>query len=409
MKGNSTTYYYNSNGVKLKKLFAYYKVDPMGGGITNAVRTTEYLDGFQYSLEDSGFSCVGCPSSQPILQFLPTAEGYYNFENNKYIYNYVDHLGNTRLSYFNNGNSVEVLEENNYYPFGLKHEGYNPLVGNPVYQYKYNGKELQETGMYDYGARFYMPDIGRWNIIDPLTEKHRRHSPYNYAVNNPIIFIDPDGKDIRFGNNIYSYQKNRDYSKIENEFEREVYKALDYLYSTNALNVTVGEGKNTKTVNIMDEMINDKKNTFTILEQTKKGEKNEFDANTKSVRFNPSEGIRFRKDGTKSTLETGNVGYNSPASRLGHEMIHGYNNFFDPEYGNRKRNSYSEKIDKSILTPDRVNIGFKNEEEEYTTITIGNQMNDKLHEDKRTNYGIIPYTTESVTSTKIKPPVTPSP
>lgn len=46
-----------------------------------------------------------------------------------------------------------------YYPFELKHQGYNSssLAGN-VYQYKYNGKELQETGMYDYGVRMYMPD-----------------------------------------------------------------------------------------------------------------------------------------------------------------------------------------------------------------------------------------------------------
>ncbi|WP_317125050.1 hypothetical protein [Chryseobacterium daecheongense] len=38
----------------------------------------------------------------------------------KYIYNYTDHLGNTRLSYLNNGLGAEIIEENNYYPFGLK-------------------------------------------------------------------------------------------------------------------------------------------------------------------------------------------------------------------------------------------------------------------------------------------------
>jgi RHS repeat-associated protein len=162
----NTSYIYRADGGKVKKIFGS--------------KITDYLDGFQYE--------------NAVLKFSPTSEGYFNFENNKYIYNYTDHLGNIRISYFNNGSGVEVLEENNYYPFGLKHEGYNGLAGNPSYQYKYNGKELQETGMYDYGARFYMPDLGRWGVVDPLAEKMTRHSPYNYAFNNPIRFVDPDGR-----------------------------------------------------------------------------------------------------------------------------------------------------------------------------------------------------------------------
>ncbi|MDQ0066042.1 RHS repeat-associated protein [Chryseobacterium lathyri] len=102
------------------------------------------------------------------------------------------------MSYTNNGSGAAIIEENNYYPFGLKHEGYNVLTGNPAYNYGYNGKELQkETGWSDFGARMYMSDIGRWGVVDALAEQMRRHSPYNYAFNNPIRFTDPDGNSPR--------------------------------------------------------------------------------------------------------------------------------------------------------------------------------------------------------------------
>ena len=89
--------------------------------------------------------------------------------------------------------TVSIVDESNYYPFGLKHEGYNAMAGNPSYQYKYNGKELQETGMYDYGARFYMPDIGKFGTIDRFSEKNPSIFIYHYAVNNPVMFIDKNG------------------------------------------------------------------------------------------------------------------------------------------------------------------------------------------------------------------------
>jgi|GEM_PF-578951 len=103
----------------------------------------------------------------------------------------------------NPAGSVEIVEENNYYPFGMRHKGYNDVLNlnkaNAIAQnYKYNGKELQDElglNMYDYGARNYDTAIGRWMNIDPLAENSRRWTPYNYAYNNPMYFIDPDGRE----------------------------------------------------------------------------------------------------------------------------------------------------------------------------------------------------------------------
>jgi RHS repeat-associated protein len=118
-----------------------------------------------------------------------------------YVYQYKDHLGNVRLSYKNTsttGVNLQIVEENNYYPFGLKHKGYNNVITGRDHKYGFGGKEEQdELGLewMDFHARNYDPALGRWMNIDPLAEKNHESSAYTYVNNNPILFLDPDGKD----------------------------------------------------------------------------------------------------------------------------------------------------------------------------------------------------------------------
>jgi RHS repeat-associated protein len=181
----SITYIYNANGQKVEK---YLHTSSQG----YIPVISYYCGAFQYIFRENYADYV------TKLQFITTSEGYVKHTAGvySYVFNYTDHLGNVRLSYGLNANVLTIFEESNYYPFGLKHKGYNSNNLQANYKYKYNGKEFQDElglNMYDYGARNYDPTLGRWMNIDPLAEIYRRWSPYNYCVDNPLRFIDPDG------------------------------------------------------------------------------------------------------------------------------------------------------------------------------------------------------------------------
>ncbi|MCK8523270.1 DUF6443 domain-containing protein [Aquimarina sp. D1M17] len=174
------TYIYDATGAKQKKIVTD------GSSVTN----TEYAGGYLYK--------------NNTLEFISMAEGYIEPNNSNgfdYVYQYTDNVGNIRLSYKDaNGNGTisqdEILEENNYYPFGLKHKGYNTLVSstNTALNFKYNGVELEEGlgfNLYEMEVRQYDPTIARWTGIDPVT--HHSMSTYNSFDNNPVYWADPSG------------------------------------------------------------------------------------------------------------------------------------------------------------------------------------------------------------------------
>lgn len=83
-----------------------------------------------------------------------------------------------------------------YYPFGLTFNSYQRENSTPQ-DYKYNGKELQDEldlGWLDYGARMYMPELGRFGVTDLKADIYNFQTPYAYAANNPVKFIDVNGE-----------------------------------------------------------------------------------------------------------------------------------------------------------------------------------------------------------------------
>ena len=136
-----------------------------------------------------------------------------------YYYN-KDHLGNIR-EVVNMGGTVQQVT--NYYPFGAPYADPNAVMGATVQPYKYifsierekrklacsserekkrqkvNGKELDRMhglDTYDYGARQYDPILARWDRVDPVCKKYYSISPYAYCANNPVKYLDIDGREI---------------------------------------------------------------------------------------------------------------------------------------------------------------------------------------------------------------------
>ncbi len=113
-------------------------------------------------------------------------------EGGAYYFYLTDHLGNNRVVANASGS---IVQTNHYYPFGMSFAEGTVTSSQP---YKYNGKELDTDrglNLYDYSARYMDPALGRFNTVDSKAEKYPWLSPYIYVDNNPLKFIDPNGKE----------------------------------------------------------------------------------------------------------------------------------------------------------------------------------------------------------------------
>ena len=145
-----------------------------------------------------GFCCNdGTPEAAQARAMARTRAASGNFKpNDDYekmqFYYHPDHLGSS--SYITNLDG-EVSQHIEYVPFGeVFVEERNNIWNTP---YLFNAKEFdEETGLYYYGARYYEPRLSLWISTDPMQEKYPNVSGYVYCLNNPILFKDPDGKDV---------------------------------------------------------------------------------------------------------------------------------------------------------------------------------------------------------------------
>lgn len=131
---------------------------------------------------------------------------------NGYVFVYVSNESNFDV-FFDNIQVIHkpgpLLEETHYYPFGLTMAGISSKASGKIQnKLGITSKEKQDKEfadgsgleLYDFEARYYEPQIGRWHALDPLAEWYENSTPYSYVLNNPLSGIDPTGRNVIFLN-----------------------------------------------------------------------------------------------------------------------------------------------------------------------------------------------------------------
>ena len=221
--------------------------------------------------------------------------------------------------------------------------------------YLFNAKEFdEETGMYYYGARYYEPRLSLWMSVDPLQEKYPNISTYCYAANNPIKFIDSDGRKLLFA------------SGTTEAFKQKFRAAIMYLHEHNADGIIAQIDKSSTIIYITERV----------------GEASAFSKTKKTIYWDPNMGVLTSSDKKMS-----------PSALLNHEADHTLQYLKNPD-------KFAQ--DSKTLDPDY------NDKEEMRVIT-GSEQKTALAlgeisagEVTRTDHIGIPYITKSPTTTEAK-------
>ena len=195
---NKVCYTYSADGTKLSSTYKNgdSQVLPYRPKPSSSIKTNGMVTPMVRLLENNYYYCSNLVYNNDRLSTILFDGGYASVDESGGIvmHFYVkDHLGSNRLVVDGNGN-IETV--NHYYPFGAL---MGDRCGVSRNKYKYIGKELDTMygwNMQDHEARWYDPVLGRWMATDPLQEKYASVSSYGYCINNPIVLIDSDGKDI---------------------------------------------------------------------------------------------------------------------------------------------------------------------------------------------------------------------
>lgn len=226
--GSLTSYVYDAEGTKLRTVY----------NMPEGIVRTDY--------------CRGLLFENDVPAMLLTETGFLGISDGLYRHYIHDHLGNVRVVRREDGT---VEETDDYYPFGGRLETAGQADVQP---YKYSGKELESRhgiDWYDFGARRYDPLLARWTTPDPLLEKYYGVSPYAFCNNNPVNFVDPDGRQIQFFEIARNSGSLSNYAYTRNLYNCETgdYNIIGYYDKDNNL-IGYGAIRNGRLEYVMDEV-----------------------------------------------------------------------------------------------------------------------------------------------------------